>query len=51
MEFRKEIITLGYESGNQRLFRCYNIYNKKQVAIEVKEVILITDEELRSIAV
>lgn len=51
MEFRKEIITLGYESGNQRWFRCYNIYNKKQAAIEVKEVILITDEELRSIAV
>jgi len=51
MEFRKEIITLGYESGNQRLFRCYNIYSKKQAAIEVKEVILITDEELRSIAV
>lgn len=51
MEFRKEIITLGYESGNQRLFRCYNIYNKKQAAIEVKEVILITDEVLRSIAI
>ena len=30
MEFRKEIITLGYDSGNQRLFRCYDIYNKKQ---------------------
>lgn len=51
MEFRKEIITLGYDSGNQRLFRCYDIYNKKQAAIEVKEVILITDEELRSIAI
>ena len=51
MEFRKEIITLGYDSGNQRLFRCYDIYNKKQAAIEVKEVILIADEELRSRAV
>jgi hypothetical protein len=51
MEFRKEIITLGYESGNQRLFRCYDIYNKNQAAIEVKEVILIADEELRSRAV
>ncbi|MGC2598891.1 MAG: hypothetical protein WA395_12275 [Nitrososphaeraceae archaeon] len=51
MELRKEIVTLGYDCGKQRLFRCYNIYNKKHAAIEVKEVILITDEELKSAAI
>jgi chorismate-pyruvate lyase len=46
MEIHKEILTLGYDPRNDKLFRSYRIYNKKRPIIKVKEVILVTDYEL-----
>ena len=46
LEIHKEIITIGYDYRKRGLFRSYNIYNKKRAVIEVREVLLVTDDEL-----
>ena len=51
MEIHKEIVTLGYDHRQDGLFRLYKIYNKKRPIIEVKEIILVTDEELSGVTI
>ncbi|GEM_PF-1066893 len=51
MEIHKEILTLGYDPRNDKLFRSYIIYNKRRPIIKVKEVILVTDDELSGVVV